>query len=168
MSFTPAVREVVEFARQIPGFRELSQHDQVSLLKAGTFEVQSTLYYPVYTNTGHCLPLHHGNFVVTMCSQVLMVRFSSLFDVKQRTVSFLSGRSYSVEALRSMGAGELLSSMFDFSEKLMALQLSPEEISLFTALVLVSAGTKFLSENRNPSLGLKYCNLITAPHSGTC
>ncbi|XP_060756331.1 nuclear receptor subfamily 1 group D member 2a [Neoarius graeffei] len=108
MSFTPAVREVVEFARQIPGFRELSQHDQVSLLKAGTFEV-------------------------------LMVRFSSLFDVKQRTVSFLSGRSYSIEALRSMGAGELLSSMFDFSEKLMALQLSPEEISLFTALVLVSA-----------------------------
>ncbi|XP_027013522.1 nuclear receptor subfamily 1 group D member 2a isoform X1 [Tachysurus fulvidraco] len=108
MSFTPAVREVVEFARQIPGFRELSQHDQVSLLKAGTFEV-------------------------------LMVRFSSLFDVKQRTVRFLNGRSYSVEALRSMGAGELLSSMFDFSEKLMALQLSPEEISLFTALVLVSA-----------------------------
>lgn len=39
MSFTPAVREVVEFARQIPGFRELSQHDQVNLLKAGTFEV---------------------------------------------------------------------------------------------------------------------------------
>lgn len=42
MSFTPAVREVVEFARQIPGFCELSQHDQVSLLKAGTFEVQGS------------------------------------------------------------------------------------------------------------------------------
>lgn len=38
-SFTPAVREVVEFAKKIPGFRDLSQHDQVSLLKAGTFEV---------------------------------------------------------------------------------------------------------------------------------
>ncbi|XP_030203154.1 nuclear receptor subfamily 1 group D member 2b isoform X2 [Gadus morhua] len=37
-SFTPAVREVVEFAKKIPGFRDLSQHDQVSLLKAGTFE----------------------------------------------------------------------------------------------------------------------------------
>ncbi|XP_017537808.1 nuclear receptor subfamily 1 group D member 2a isoform X2 [Pygocentrus nattereri] len=107
-SFTPAVREVVDFARQIPGFQELSQHDQVSLLKAGTFEV-------------------------------LMVRFASLFDVKERTVTFLSGRRYSVEVLRSMGAGELLTSMFDFSEKLMALQLSPEETSLFTAVVLVSA-----------------------------
>ncbi|XP_030644310.1 nuclear receptor subfamily 1 group D member 2b [Chanos chanos] len=108
MSFTPAVREVVEFAKRIPGFRDLSQHDQVSLLKAGTFEV-------------------------------LVVRFASLFDVKERTVTFLGGKKYSVEALRAMGAGDLLNSMFDFSEKLAALNLSEEEMSLFTAVVLVSA-----------------------------
>lgn len=42
MSFTPAVKEVVEFAKRIPGFRDLSQHDQVNLLKAGTFEVGFT------------------------------------------------------------------------------------------------------------------------------
>ncbi|XP_048848562.1 nuclear receptor subfamily 1 group D member 2b [Brienomyrus brachyistius] len=108
MSFTPAVREVVEFAKRIPGFRDLSQHDQVSLLKAGTFEV-------------------------------LVVRFASLFDAKERTVTFLSGKKYSVEALRTMGAGDLLNSMFDFSQKLMALNLTEEEMSLFTAVVLVSA-----------------------------
>ncbi|KAI4888259.1 hypothetical protein NFI96_034382, partial [Prochilodus magdalenae] len=117
MSFTPAVREVVEFAKRIPGFRELSQHDQVSLLKAGTFEV-------------------------------LVVRFASLFDMKDRTVTFLSGQKYSVEALRSMGAGDLLNSMFDFSEKLSALHLSEEEMSLFTAVVLVSADRSGL-ENVN-------------------
>ena len=39
MSFTPAVREVVDFAKRIPGFRQLSEDDQVGLLKAGTFEV---------------------------------------------------------------------------------------------------------------------------------
>lgn len=39
-SFTPAVREVVEFAKHIPGFSALSQNDQVTLLKAGTFEVR--------------------------------------------------------------------------------------------------------------------------------
>ncbi|XP_031796215.1 nuclear receptor subfamily 1 group D member 2 isoform X1 [Sarcophilus harrisii] len=108
MSFTPAVKEVVEFAKRIPGFRDLSQHDQVNLLKAGTFEV-------------------------------LMVRFASLFDAKERTVTFLSGKKYSVDDLRSMGAGELLNSMFEFSEKLNSLQLSDEEMSLFTAVVLVSA-----------------------------
>lgn len=71
-----------------------------------------------------------------------MVHFTSLFDVKERTVTFLSGRKYSVEALRSMGAGDLLNSMFDFTEKLQALNLSEEEMSLFTAVVLVSAGTR--------------------------
>lgn len=74
-------------------------------------------------------------------AQVLVVRFASLFDVKQRTVTFLSGKKYSVETLCSMGAGGLLNSMLDFSEKLRALDLSEEEMSLFTAVVLVSAGT---------------------------
>ncbi|ELV09860.1 Nuclear receptor subfamily 1 group D member 2 [Tupaia chinensis] len=70
---------------------------------------------------------------------VLMVRFASLFDAKERTVTFLSGKKYSVDDLHSMGAGDLLNSMFEFSEKLNALQLSDEEMSLFTAVVLVSA-----------------------------
>lgn len=108
LSFTPAVREVVEFAKHIPGFSTLSQNDQVTLLKAGTFEV-------------------------------LMVRFSSLFNVKEKTVTFISGATYSLEALKSMGMGDLLGTMFDFSEKLNALELSLEELGLFTAVVLVSA-----------------------------
>ncbi|KAG7282942.1 hypothetical protein CRUP_028459 [Coryphaenoides rupestris] len=108
MSFTPAVREVVDFAKRIPGFRQLSEHDQVGLLKAGTFEV-------------------------------LMVRFASLFDVAEHTVTFLSGKRYSLSALRALGAGELLNAMCEFSEKLAALRLDRDEMSLFTAVVLVSA-----------------------------
>ncbi|XP_019958986.2 nuclear receptor subfamily 1 group D member 2a [Paralichthys olivaceus] len=108
MSFTPAVREVVEFAKKIPDFRDLPERDQVSLLKAGTFEV-------------------------------LMVRFASLFNVVERTVTFLSGKRYSLDTLRSLGAGELLNSMCEFSEKLAALRLDADEMSLFTAVVLVSA-----------------------------
>ncbi|KAK6326233.1 hypothetical protein J4Q44_G00018780 [Coregonus suidteri] len=108
LSFIPAVREVVGFAKRIPGFRDLSEYDQVSLLKNGTFEV-------------------------------LMVRFASLFDVAERTVTFLTGKCYSLELLRSLRAGELLTSMCDFSEKLAALQLDKDEMSLFIAVVLVSA-----------------------------
>ncbi|KAM4692550.1 nuclear receptor subfamily 1 group D member 1 [Rhinophrynus dorsalis] len=108
LSFTPAVREVVDFARHIPGFRDLTQQDQVTLLKAGTFEV-------------------------------LMVRFASLFDVRERSLRFLSGATYSLPELQAMGMGELLGSMFDFSEKLSSLNLTQEELGIFTALVLVSA-----------------------------
>lgn len=64
--------------------------------------------------------------------------------MKDRTVTFLGGKKYSVDTLRTMGAGDLLNSMFDFSEKLINLGLSEEEMSLFTAVVLVSAGGLFL------------------------
>ncbi|XP_035618654.2 nuclear receptor subfamily 1 group D member 1-like [Oncorhynchus keta] len=106
--FTPAVREVVEFAKSIPGFQELSQHDQVMLLKSGTF-------------------------------QVLMVRYCTLFNPEERTVTFLNGQTYPLSSLRALGMGALLNSMFDFSEKLGTLRLEPEEIALFMAVVLVSA-----------------------------
>lgn len=62
--------------------------------------------------------------------------------MNERTVTFLSGKKYSVDALLSMGAGDLLNSMLEFSQKLRSLNLSEEEMSLFTAVVLVSAGTK--------------------------
>lgn len=72
--------------------------------------------------------------------QVLMVRFASLFNIKEQTVTFMSRTKYSLEELWGMGMGDLLTSMFEFSEKLGALGLSEEELGLFTAVVLISAG----------------------------
>ncbi|XP_016396963.1 nuclear receptor subfamily 1, group D, member 4b [Sinocyclocheilus rhinocerous] len=113
--FTPAVKEVVEFAKSIPGFQALSQHDQVMLLKAGTF-------------------------------QVLMVRFCSLFDAKERTVTFLNGQTYPLASLRVLGMGGLLDAMFEFSEKLGNMGLEADEMALFMAVVLVSADRSGISD----------------------
>ncbi|XP_062401546.1 nuclear receptor subfamily 1, group D, member 4b [Sardina pilchardus] len=113
--FTPAVKEVVEFAKSIPSFQALSQHDQVMLLKAGTF-------------------------------QVLMVRFCSLFNAKERTVTFLNGQTYPLATLRALGMGSLLDAMFEFSEKLSAMALEPDEMALFMAVVLLSADRAGISD----------------------
>ncbi|XP_036448375.1 nuclear receptor subfamily 1, group D, member 4a [Colossoma macropomum] len=113
--FTPAVREVVEFAKGIPGFQDLCQHDQIMLLKAGTF-------------------------------QVLMVRFCSLFNPKERTVTFLNGQAYPLATLRALGMGSLLDAMFEFSEKLASLGLESDEMALFMAVVLVSADRTGISD----------------------
>ncbi|KAL2090700.1 hypothetical protein ACEWY4_012963 [Coilia grayii] len=113
--FTPAVKEVVEFAKSIPGFQALSQHDQVMLLKAGTF-------------------------------QVLMVRFCSLFNAKEHTVTFLNGQTYPLASLRALGMGSLLNAMFEFSEKLSSLGLEPDEMALFMAVVLLSADRAGISD----------------------
>ncbi|XP_076861393.1 nuclear receptor subfamily 1 group D member 1-like isoform X2 [Brachyhypopomus gauderio] len=113
--FTPAVKEVVEFAKGIPGFCALSQHDQVMLLKAGTF-------------------------------QVLMVRFSSLFNAKEQTLTFLNGQTYPLKLLRGLGMGCLLDALFEFSEKLSHMGLEPDEKALFMAVVLVSAERSGISD----------------------
>uniref|UniRef100_A0A1A8CGD4 Nuclear receptor subfamily 1, group D, member 4a n=1 Tax=Nothobranchius kadleci TaxID=1051664 RepID=A0A1A8CGD4_NOTKA len=113
--FTPAVKEVVEFAKGIPGFQELSQQDQVMLLKSGTF-------------------------------QVLMVRFCTLFNAKEHTVTFLNGQTYPLSTLRVLGMGSLLDAMFEFSEKLGSLGLEPDEMALFMAVVLVSADRSGISD----------------------
>ncbi|XP_061592100.1 nuclear receptor subfamily 1 group D member 2-like [Cololabis saira] len=113
--FTPAVKEVVEFAKGIPGFLELSQQDQVMLLKSGTF-------------------------------QVLMVRFCSLFNAAERTVTFLNGQTYPLSTLRALGMGSLLDAMFEFSDKLGSLGLEPDEMALFMAVVLVSADRSGISD----------------------
>uniref|UniRef100_UPI0037E91711 nuclear receptor subfamily 1, group D, member 4a n=1 Tax=Semicossyphus pulcher TaxID=241346 RepID=UPI0037E91711 len=115
--FTPAVKEVVEFAKGIPGFQELGQQDQVMLLKSGTF-------------------------------QVLMVRFSTLFNAAERTVTFLNGQTYPLTTLRALGMGSLLDAMFEFSEKLGSLGLEPDEMALFMAVVLVSADRSGISDMR--------------------
>ncbi|KAI3357440.1 hypothetical protein L3Q82_015873 [Scortum barcoo] len=115
--FTPAVKEVVEFAKGIPGFQELSQQDQVMLLKSGTF-------------------------------QVLMVRFCTLFNAEERSVTFLNGQTYPLSTLRVLGMGSLLDAMFEFSEKLGSLGLEPDEMALFMAVVLVSADRSGISDMR--------------------
>lgn len=72
--------------------------------------------------------------------QVLMVRFCSLFNHKERTVTFLNGQTYPLLTLRGLGMGSLLDAMFEFSSKLSSLGLESDEMALFMAVVLVSAG----------------------------
>nr|XP_023654659.1 nuclear receptor subfamily 1 group D member 2-like isoform X1 [Paramormyrops kingsleyae] len=59
-SFTPAVREVVEFAKGIPGFQSLSQHDQVMLLKAGTFQVLMVRFCMLFDPKGRMVTFLNG------------------------------------------------------------------------------------------------------------
>ncbi|MBN3296183.1 NR1D2 protein, partial [Amia calva] len=58
--FTPAVREVVEFAKSIPGFQNLSQQDQVMLLKAGTFQVLMVRFCSLFSPKERTLTFLNG------------------------------------------------------------------------------------------------------------
>ncbi|KAL1140281.1 hypothetical protein AAG570_000213 [Ranatra chinensis] len=107
--FSPAIRGVVEFAKRIPGFSLLTQDDQVTLLKAGVFEVLLVRLA--------CMFDTHNNSMICLNGQVL------------KRESIHSGSN----------ARFLMDSMFDFAERLNSLRLSDAEIGLFSSIVVIAA-----------------------------
>ncbi|XP_012534660.1 nuclear hormone receptor E75 isoform X1 [Monomorium pharaonis] len=107
--FSPAIRGVVEFAKRIPGFNLLAQDDQVTLLKAGVFEVllvRLACMFDAQTNSMICLN-----------GQVL----------KRESIH------------NSSNARFLMDSMFDFAERVNSLRLSDAELGLFCSIVVIAA-----------------------------
>lgn len=108
--FSPAIRGVVEFAKRIPGFSLLSQEDQVTLLKAGVFEVLLVRLA--------CMFDTQNNSMICLNGQVL------------KRDSIHSGSN----------ARFLMDSMFDFAERLNSLKLTDPEIGLFSSIVVIAPG----------------------------
>lgn len=107
--FSPAIRGVVEFAKRIPGFGLLAQDDQVTLLKAGVFEVLLVRLA--------CMFDAQNNSMICLNGQVL----------KRESIH------------NSSNARFLMDSMFDFAERLNSLRLSDAEIGLFCSIVVIAA-----------------------------
>ncbi|XP_054283037.1 nuclear hormone receptor E75-like isoform X2 [Macrosteles quadrilineatus] len=107
--FSPAIRGVVEFAKRIPGFALLAQDDQVTLLKAGVFEVLLVRLA--------CMFDAQNNSMICLNGQVL----------KRESIH------------NSSNARFLMDSMFDFAERLNSLKLSDAEIGLFCSIVVIAA-----------------------------
>ncbi|XP_019874173.1 ecdysone-inducible protein E75 isoform X3 [Aethina tumida] len=107
--FSPAIRGVVEFAKRIPGFSLLAQDDQVTLLKAGVFEVLLVRLA--------CMFDSQTASMICLNGQVL----------KRDAIH------------NSSNARFLMDSMFDFAERMNALRLSDAEIGLFCSVVVIAA-----------------------------
>ncbi|XP_031350073.1 ecdysone-inducible protein E75 isoform X3 [Photinus pyralis] len=107
--FSPAIRGVVEFAKRIPGFSLLSQDDQVTLLKAGVFEVLLVRLA--------CMFDSQTSSMICLNGQVL----------KRESIH------------NSSNARFLMDSMFDFADRMNSLRLSDAEIGLFCSVVVIAA-----------------------------
>ncbi|XP_042335881.1 nuclear receptor ROR-beta-like [Sceloporus undulatus] len=109
-----AIQYVVEFAKRIDGFMELSQNDQIILLKAG-------------------------------CLEVLLIRMIRTFNPLNNMMLF-AGKYGGMQMFKALGCDDLINSIFELGKNLCRLQLSDEEMALFTAAVLLSPDRPWLSE----------------------
>ncbi|KRY74461.1 Nuclear hormone receptor E75, partial [Trichinella pseudospiralis] len=111
-NYLPAIRSVITFAKNIPGFSILLEEDQIILLKAGVFEALLLRLAPLFDTTTKSLMLLNGS-------------------IYQRGASIQGGAGPS---------RFLVDSLFDFIERFNALELTDVEMALFSAVVLISSG----------------------------
>ncbi|CAG5117124.1 unnamed protein product, partial [Candidula unifasciata] len=110
MRLNRTIEDVVCFAKKIPGFAELDQDDQISLIKGGCFEVACVV----------CAP-----FIDAETNSIFLLGNSSIVLRDEMKCGFPLGEHF-VELL------------FNLSNRLNAFNLRNSEKALFSALVLIS------------------------------
>ncbi|KAL4216819.1 hypothetical protein ACF0H5_024540 [Mactra antiquata] len=104
---TLAVQQIIEFAKMVPGFMDLSQDDQIMLLKAGSFELallRCTQAYDAETDS------------VIFGDKFVPLQAFTAFNEEERL---------------------LQSQIFDLVKTIQAINLTESEIALFSATLLV-------------------------------
>lgn len=106
---TDMIKQIIEFAKMVPGFMKFSQDDQIVLLKAGSFELcclRMSRYYDMTTK-----------HVVFGDNLMPMDAFLSQADITE---------------------SKLVTQAFGFAEHIADLKLTEAELALFSAFVLIS------------------------------
>ncbi|XP_053317739.1 nuclear receptor ROR-beta-like [Spea bombifrons] len=80
------------------------------------------------------------------CLEVLLIRMTRVFNPLHNTV-FFEGKFGGIQMFRSLGCDDLVSAIFDLGRTLCCLELSDEEIALFSAAVLMSPDRPWLTES---------------------
>ncbi|KAL2091946.1 hypothetical protein ACEWY4_011744 [Coilia grayii] len=81
------------------------------------------------------------------CLEVVLVRMCRAFNPLNNTVLF-EGKYGGMQLFKALGCDDLVSAVFDFAKSLCSLQLTEEEIALFSAAVLISTDRPWLMEPR--------------------
>nr|ATB56339.1 E78 [Panonychus citri] len=79
---TPSISRVVEYAKRIPGFLELSQDDQLILIKSGFFEIWLVHVSKMFDPIDNTLTFSDGNFITRQQMELMFDHefVSSIFN----------------------------------------------------------------------------------------
>uniref|UniRef100_A0A668ABY1 RAR-related orphan receptor C b n=1 Tax=Myripristis murdjan TaxID=586833 RepID=A0A668ABY1_9TELE len=81
------------------------------------------------------------------CLEVLLIRMCRAFNASNSTI-FFDGKFASAQFFKALGCDDLVSAVFDLGKGLCRLQLSDEEMALFSAAVLLSPDRPWLTEGQ--------------------
>ncbi|KAK6311034.1 nuclear receptor ROR-beta isoform X1 [Coregonus clupeaformis] len=81
------------------------------------------------------------------CLEVLLIRMCRAFNANTNTM-FFDGKFASAQLFKALGCDDLVSAVFDLAKGLCRLQLTDEEMALFSAAVLLSPERPWLTDSQ--------------------
>ncbi|XP_071943183.1 nuclear receptor subfamily 1 group D member 1-like isoform X2 [Antedon mediterranea] len=114
--FTSQITRIVNFAKKIPGFKNLNREDQITLIKTGLFEV-ATIRFSTVANVSNGM-----------------------------VYWWTTGDMFSLKDTHEMPLGNLFDLLFDFSARVNQMLLEDSEYALLSAVVIMSPDRPFLKE----------------------
>ncbi|KAL0966401.1 hypothetical protein UPYG_G00294900 [Umbra pygmaea] len=81
------------------------------------------------------------------CLEVLLIRMCRAFNANTNTM-FFDGKFASAQLFKALGCDDLVGAVFDLAKGLCRLQLSDEEMALFSAAVLLTPHRPWLSDSQ--------------------
>lgn len=96
-----SVQEIVDFAKQLPGFLELTREDQIALLKTSTIEVRGS---DAAETTGRPLSRVFDGRPNVCPPQIMLLETSRRYNPSIDSITFLKDFSYNKEDFAKAGA----------------------------------------------------------------
>uniref|UniRef100_A0A3P9IAX6 Nuclear receptor ROR-beta-like n=1 Tax=Oryzias latipes TaxID=8090 RepID=A0A3P9IAX6_ORYLA len=82
------------------------------------------------------------------CLEVLLIRMCRAFNSSSSSTIFFNGKFASAQFFKALGCDDLVSAVFELGKGLCRLQLTDEEMALFSAAVLLSPDRLWLTEGQ--------------------
>lgn len=125
---TPAVQQIVEFAKRVPGFCDFAQDDQLILIKLGFFELWLSHIAKAVTLTNN----NNGTTTITHATDA--------------SLTFDDGTCLTRHQLETMYDVDYVNDLLNFVATYNRCGLSDTEVGLFTALALMAADRPGITE----------------------
>ncbi|KAG9335652.1 hypothetical protein JZ751_004303, partial [Albula glossodonta] len=166
---TKCIIKIVEFAKRVPGFTELTIADQITLLKAACLdilvsaapnspappselqipEIQTSelqTHWSAETGVTFMLMVHPDGNRSHFCSGIL--RICTRYTPEQDTMTFSDGLTLNRTQMHNAGFGPLTDLVFTFAGQLLPIDMDDTETGLLSAICLISGDRPDLEEPR--------------------
>lgn len=147
----PSIKQVVEFAKQVPGFLALNQLDQLLLIKSGFFEIWLVTIAGMFNYNDQTLTFADGTFIDRD-------QLDFMFDKNFTTIAFNFSISFNQLCLDDTEIG-LVSAIILLQPKRPGIRCT-DDVATRQCSVMRALKTKLRQGSQNGSHDARYLNLI--------